>query len=93
MLSGMLLDVCMTIGPADLSGTLSLSLSLPGTGMATAPEQSPAVLVVLTEQDIPGAFLDVHRLETNTISALRWWLLCCGICPATSLKKAQLILK
>ena len=67
--------------------------SLPSTGMATAPEQSPAVLVVLTEQDIPGAFLDVHRLETYTISALRWWLLCRGICPATSLKKAQLILK
>lgn len=49
----------MTIRPADLSHS--------STGMATAPEQSPAVLVVLTERDIPGAFLDVHRLETYTI--------------------------
>ena len=53
----------------------------------------PGAQVVLTEQDIPGAAFDVHRLETYTVSVLRQWLLCRGINPPTSTKKAQLISK
>ena len=61
--------------------------------MATQPDQSPEKRVTLTEQDIPGAALDCDRLETCTVAALRWWLLCRGISVRTSLKKAQVIAK
>ena len=61
--------------------------------MATPPEQPPEVCVILTEQDIPGAALDCDGLETYTVAALRWCLLCRGISVRTSLKKAQVIVK
>ena len=46
--------------------------------------------VLLTEDDIPGAKLE-EPLESHTVSKLRWWLLCRGIVPTTSMKKDQLI--
>ena len=58
--------------------------------MATQPDQSPEVHVIL---NIPGAALDCDRLETCTVAAYRWWLLCRGISVRTSLKKAQVITK
>lgn len=61
--------------------------------MATPLRQSAAVLVGLSEQDIPGAALNCEKIETYTIAALRWWLLCHGISVRTSLKKAQVIAK
>ena len=45
--------------------------------------------VVLTEADIPGAFLE-EPLEKHTVNALKWWLLCHGD-SAPSLKKMQLV--
>ena len=48
--------------------------------------------VELTEKDIPGAVLE-EPLESVTIPALRWWLLCRGIQVPTSLRKAKLIEK
>ena len=62
-------------------------------GSMATPVELHGARVVLTEEDIPGAALDIHRLETYTVSALRWWLLCRGISPPTSMKKAQLISK
>ncbi len=46
----------------------------------------------LTETDIPGAILN-EPLESATVPALRWWLLCRGIRAPTSWKKAVLIEK
>ena len=54
---------------------------------------SPAVQIVLTEEDIPGAILDYQRIETYNIADLRWWLKCRDVHPPTSWKKAQLITK
>ena len=48
------------------------------------------VSVDLTETDIPGASLK-EPLDSQNIAALRWWLLCHGITPSSSAKKAQLI--
>ena len=48
------------------------------------------VQVKLTEDDIPGASLS-EPLETHTIPELKWWLLCRGVQPPTSWKKAQII--
>ena len=48
------------------------------------------VEVKLTEDDIPGASLS-EPLEARTMPKLRWWLLCRGIQPPTSMKKAQII--
>ena len=52
----------------------------------------PAALVTveLDESDIPGAALSAP-LEGHTVPELKWWLLCRGIKPSSSLKKAQLI--
>ena len=44
----------------------------------------------LTENDIPGAILH-EPLESATVHALRWWLLCRGIQAPTSWRKAKLI--
>ena len=46
----------------------------------------------LTESDIPGATLH-EPLESATVHALRWWLLCHGIQTPTSWRKAKLIEK
>lgn len=46
----------------------------------------------LTESDIPGATLH-EPLESATVHALRWWLLCHGIQAPTSWRKAKLIEK
>ena len=48
------------------------------------------VTVKLTEVDIPGASLS-EPLEMHTIPELKWWLLCRGVQPPTSWKKAQII--
>ena len=50
------------------------------------------ISVDLTETDIPGASLE-EPLDSQNIAALRWWLLCHGITPSSSAKKAQLIAK
>ena len=50
------------------------------------------VSVDLTETDIPGASLE-EPLDSQNIAALCWWLLCHGITPSSSAKKAQLIAK
>ena len=50
------------------------------------------VSVDLTETDIPGARLE-EPLDSQNVAALRWWLLCHGITPSLSAKKAQLIAK
>lgn len=55
-----------------------------------AGSSSSGIVPQLTEQDIPGAFLD-EPLESHTIPALRWWLLCHGIQAPTSWKKPKLI--
>ena len=57
-------------------------------GMASASVSS----VELTENDIPGAMLE-EPLESVTMPALRWWLLCRGIQVPTSLRKAKLLEK
>ena len=49
--------------------------------------------VQLTEDDIEGASLDISRVNTYTVRALRWWLLCRGIDVPSSWKKAQIIEK
>ena len=46
--------------------------------------------VELDESDIPGAVLS-PPFEGHTVPELKWWLLCRGIRPAVSMKKAQLI--
>ena len=51
---------------------------------------SEAVVVTLTEEDIPGARLD-EPFDRYTIPELKWWLLCRGIKAPTSLKKQQII--
>ena len=48
--------------------------------------------VELTVEDIPGAMLE-EPLESVTMPALRWWLLCRGIQVTTSLRKAKLMEK
>ena len=90
------LSVCPAPPPPPVSFfSLPLSLFPPLSLviMATTSGHSPEVCVVLTEQDIPGAALNYDRLETCTVAALRWWLLCRGISVRTSLKKAQVIAK
>ena len=44
----------------------------------------------LIENDILGAVLQ-EPLESATVHALRWWLLCLGIQAPTSWRKAKLI--
>ena len=51
---------------------------------------SGAVDVVLIPADIPRADLS-EPLESHTMPALRWWLLCRGITAPASWKKKQLI--
>lgn len=51
-------------------------------------DQTP--LVELTEEDIAGAILN-EPLESATVPALRWWLQCHGIQPASTWRKAKLI--
>ena len=48
------------------------------------------VTIELDESDIPGAVLSAP-LENHTVPELKWWLLCRGITPPSSMKKAQLI--
>lgn len=48
-----------------------------------------AVDVKLTDE-IPRASLS-EPLETHTIPELKWWLLCRGVQPPASWKKAQII--
>lgn len=63
--------------------------------MATSADHEPSCsgVVVLTQDDIDGAALDLSRLDTYTNQALRWWLLCRGINVPISWKKAQIIEK
>ena len=42
----------------------------------------------LTEEDIPGAVLN-EPLESATVHALKWWLLCRDIRVPSSWKKSQ----
>ena len=44
------------------------------------------VVVELTEDDIPGAALS-EPLDSHTMPALKWWLLCRGIKVPSSWKK------
>ena len=44
----------------------------------TSDAGSTPVVVELTEDDIPGAAL-TEPLESHTVYALKWWLLCHGI--------------
>ena len=46
--------------------------------------------VELTEEDVPGAALK-EPLESHTVHALKWWLLCRGEKAPTSCKKAQYV--
>ena len=46
------------------------------------------VMVELDKNDIPGAALSAP-LQSHTVPELKWWLLCRGIKPSTSLKKVQ----
>lgn len=46
--------------------------------------------LTLTEEDIPGAKLS-EPYESHTVGELRWWLLCRGITPPSSMRKAQVI--
>ena len=43
-------------------------------GSMAALVELPGSRVVSTEKDIPGAALDIRRLETYTVSSLRLWL-------------------
>lgn len=56
-------------------------------------QQSSEVSVILSVADIPEASVNFDRLETYTVAALQWWLLCCGITVRSSMKKAQIISK
>jgi len=49
-----------------------------------------AEVVVLTEDDIPGAKLS-EPFVSHKVTALRWWLLCRGIKAQTSWRKSQLV--
>ena len=51
---------------------------------------SGATDLVLTPADIPGADLS-QPFESHTMPALRWWLLCRGICVPSTWKKKKLI--
>ena len=53
---------------------------------------TPSSVHELNEEDIPGAILH-EPLESATLHALRWWLLCHGIQARTSWRKAKLIEK
>lgn len=46
--------------------------------------------VELNENDIPGATLE-EPLESATVPALKWWLLCRGIKAPSSWRKPKLI--
>ena len=46
--------------------------------------------VALTAADIPGADLSAP-FDRHTVPALRWWLLCRGICAPGSWNKKKLI--
>lgn len=59
---------------------------------AVKDTSSDLVSVELTEADIPGASLE-EPLDNQNVAALRWWLLCHGITPSSSARKAQLITK
>ena len=57
---------------------------------ATVTASPVQVSVELSEEDIPGAALD-EPLDVHNVAALRWWLQCHGIKPASSWKKQHLI--
>ena len=57
---------------------------------ATVATPSQQVQVELVQEDIPGAALD-EPLDVQNVAALRWWLQCRGIKPASSWRKHQLI--
>ena len=62
-----------------------------GVSMAnTSAAVGTPVVVELTENDIPGAAL-AEPLESHTVPALKWWLLCRGIKVPSSWKKQRLI--
>ena len=46
--------------------------------------------LMLTPADIPGADL-CEPFQSHTIPALRWWLLCRGVCTPTSWNKKKII--
>ena len=56
---------------------------------ATVASLSRQVQVELVQEDIPGAALQ-EPLDVQNV-ALRWWLQCRGIKPASSWRKHQLI--
>ena len=58
--------------------------------MAEGESSANETVVVLTEEDIPGASLS-EPLHQHSNSSLRWWLLCHGDSVASGLKKADLI--
>ena len=71
------------------------SFSEPVQTMAMSDESSSSlnaalVTIELDESDIPAAVLSTP-LESHTVPELKWWLLCRGIKPPSSMKKAQLI--
>ena len=49
-------------------------------------EDSSTFSVDLTETDIPGESLE-EPLDSQNVSALRWWLLCHGITPLSLIVK------
>ena len=64
------------------------ALSVYGLPKMAEPRPSSSEVVTLTEADIPGAVLN-DPLECHTVPELRWWLMCRGIKPPHSWKKAQ----
>lgn len=53
-------------------------------------DQEESIVIKLTEDDIPGAAL-TEPLESHTVVALKWWLLCRDIKVPTSWKKSRII--
>ena len=49
-------------------------------------------VTLFTEADIPETSLEAP-LDNQNVAALCWWLLCHGITPSSSARKAQLITK
>ena len=55
---------------------------------ATVATPCQQVQVEPVQEDIPGAALD-EPLDVQNVAALRWWLQCHGIKPASSWRKCQ----
>jgi hypothetical protein len=51
-----------------------------------------AQTIELTDADIPGAHLE-EPLDSHNVAALRWWLVCRGMKPSSTLRKQELIKK